>query len=67
MIVIVKEGVKNHYIEITENDRDIARQLAFRFIHRRKEQDFNELMHHTIIDELKTIPNEVKDFLLVLR
>ena len=50
-----------------EDKRDKARKIAFRLVHKRREADFNELMHHTHFIEVQECSQDVAEVLLELR
>jgi hypothetical protein len=46
------------YFNVNETeDKDKARRIAFRFLKKRKEKDFNELVHETSV----VVPENISD------
>lgn len=73
MLVVVDRLVNDRhevaaYVDVQgaqyATDRDKARQIAFRFVHKRSEKDYNELVHMTRPVEIQTVSPEVGEVLL---
>lgn len=48
MVILVREGKHmEHWIDVPYDDRDLARKIAFRFIHKRRERDYQEIVETT--------------------
>lgn len=45
-------------------DKDEARKIAFRFVHKRREKDYNELVHACSTPEVKEISSETGQTML---
>lgn len=67
MIIAVRENKETRHVQVNEKDSDKARSIAFRFIHKRREADFNELVHNTHSIEVQECQQSVADVLWQLR
>lgn len=70
MFVAVRlNKIETKYVQVPVGDpsnevnRDKARTIAFRLVHKRREVDFNELMHHTSIFEVHECSEDVAQVL----
>lgn len=72
MLVQVKFEGEHHYVMVhnfsdSGKERDNVRRVAFRFIAKRREVDYQELFSNTIILKTVTPSPETVDFLLQMR
>jgi len=65
MIIAVREKPHGEvYFEINGLPEDDARRAAFRFYNKRKEEDYNELVHNTYVVTVVPISQAVAGILL---
>jgi coenzyme F420-reducing hydrogenase alpha subunit len=67
VIIAVRENNDTKYVQVDELDEEKARKVGFRFIHKRKEIDYNELAHNARAVEVQNCSQDVANILLELR
>ncbi len=64
IIAVGKIGDYRQYINVPESDYDTARKIAFRYVFKRREKDFNELMHMASKIQVYELHTEAAEILL---
>lgn len=51
------------YYDVPVSDKDFARKIAYKFVFKGSNPDYNTLVHNTTLVETKPIPQEMVDYL----
>jgi hypothetical protein len=64
-IIGVRCSQSIHYYQVSAKDEDTARKISFRYCHKKKEEDYNELAHKTFLVYIEqSISQELANFIL---
>ena len=64
IVQVIDEWNNNHFINVPMDNCNIARKVAFRFVLKRTEKDYNELVNHTRNLKIIDLSSDVASILM---